>query len=64
MQAVAMIALARGHTCQLALERHMACCMGTCQSCVVKIRDAAERGWSFKLCCTDGPVFDAAQIVW
>jgi dihydroorotate dehydrogenase electron transfer subunit len=69
MQAVALICLSRGCRCQLAMERHMACGMGTCQSCVVKIRDPqdgpkTERGWSFKLCCTDGPVFDASQIVW
>ncbi len=64
MQAVADIALAGGYACELALERHMACGMGTCQSCIVKIRDATPRGWSFKLCCTDGPVFNAEQIVW
>jgi len=64
MQAVALMALSRGYECQVAMERHMACGMGTCQSCIVKIRDASPRGWSFKLCCTDGPVFDAATIVW
>ena len=64
MRAVAEICLAREIDCQLALERHMACGMGTCQSCVVKIRDDTDAGWSFKLCCTDGPVFDARQVVW
>ena len=64
MQAVAEICLLREIECQLALERHMACGMGTCQSCVVKIRDGSDRGWSFKLCCTDGPVFDARDVVW
>ena len=24
----------------------------------------SESGWAFKLCCTDGPVFDATEIVW
>jgi len=64
MRSAAELCLSRGYECQLALERHMACGMGTCQSCIVKIRDANERGWSFKLCCTDGPVFDARNILW
>ena len=64
-RAVADICLMRGIECQVALERHMACGMGTCQSCVVKVRtpDTAT-GWSFKLCCSDGPVFDAGNLLW
>ncbi|MCL2700083.1 MAG: dihydroorotate dehydrogenase electron transfer subunit [Phycisphaerae bacterium] len=64
MRAAAEICLDRDYACHLALERHMACGMGTCQSCVVKIRDDNERGWNFTLCCTDGPVFDAREILW
>jgi len=64
MRAVGKTCVARGIDCQLALERHMACGMGTCQSCVCKIRDANERGWSFKLVCADGPVFDARDVMW
>lgn len=64
MQAAAIICLSRGYRCQVAMERHMACGMGTCQSCIVKIRDKSESGWSFKLCCTDGPVFEAEKILW
>ncbi|HAU36389.1 MAG TPA: hypothetical protein DCX07_01560 [Phycisphaerales bacterium] len=64
MRAVAELCLTRGIDCQLCMERHMACGMGTCQSCVVKIRDDTPQGWSFKLCCTDGPVFEAGRIVW
>ena len=64
MQAVGEICTPRGIGCQLALERHMACGMGTCQSCVVKIREKSDRGWSYKLCCADGPVFEAADVIW
>lgn len=64
MRRVGEICLARHIECYLSLERHMACGMGTCQSCVVKIRDDSEAGWSYKLCCTDGPVFAAGDIVW
>ncbi len=64
MQAVADICLSREIECQLAMERHMACGMGTCQSCIIKTHRDAEAGWSYKLCCTDGPVFDAREIIW
>jgi len=75
MRRVGEVCIARGIPCQLALERHMACGMGTCQSCIVRIRDEnapdpstgsgqAARGWSYKLCCTDGPVFAAADVRW
>jgi dihydroorotate dehydrogenase electron transfer subunit len=64
MKAVADVCLAEGIDCQLALERHMACGVGACQSCVVKIRDSSQGGWSFKLCCSDGPVFDARDVLW
>ena len=64
MKAIGDICVPRKMPCQLALERHMACGMGTCQSCVVKIRDDSEQGWSFKLCCTDGPVFEALDVIW
>lgn len=63
-RAVGDLCIKRGIECQLSLERLMACGMGTCQSCVVKIRTATPEGWSYKLCCTDGPVFDARDLLW
>ena len=64
MKAVAKTCAALGVECQLALERYMGCGLGTCQSCAVKIRDDSPDGWSYKLCCTDGPVFDANLVIW
>jgi len=64
LRAVAEVCADFGIECQLALERYMGCGLGTCQSCVVKIRDNSPAGWSFKLCCSDGPVFDANGIIW
>ncbi|MFP4104891.1 MAG: hypothetical protein ACLFVU_02280 [Phycisphaerae bacterium] len=64
MQVLTKLCIERDILCRLSLERYMACGMGTCQSCVVKIRDDSESGWSFRLCCTDGPVFDARDIIW
>ena len=64
MRAVGELCIAAGIECRLSLERYMACGMGTCQSCVCKLRSETDRGWAYKLCCTDGPVFDAATILW
>lgn len=65
MKALAELCRVRHMECYLSLERHMACGMGTCQSCVVKIKDPAEEcGWSYKLCCTHGPVFKAQDVLW
>lgn len=65
MRAVADLCRKNDLPCQVCLERMMACGMGTCQSCVVRIRDeAAPDGWRYQLCCTDGPVFDARDVLW
>jgi dihydroorotate dehydrogenase electron transfer subunit len=44
--------------CQVSLERLMACGIGACLSCVVSTRDGLKRA------CLDGPVFDAANVLW
>ncbi len=65
MRAVAPVCEQRGIPCLVCLERVMACGMGTCQSCVVAVRDAAAPdGWRYRLCCTDGPVFDSRVVLW
>jgi dihydroorotate dehydrogenase electron transfer subunit len=65
LQGVARICAERGLPCEVAMERKMACGMGTCQSCVVPVADTAiEPGWRYALCCTDGTVFNAADVLW
>lgn len=75
MHAVAKLAATHGVSCQVCMEQAMACGVGTCQSCVVKIDPRPwgqsahattpdGRPWRFKLACTDGPVFDARHVVW
>jgi dihydroorotate dehydrogenase electron transfer subunit len=72
MKRVAQIAADRNIECQIAVERAMACGMGTCQSCCIKLKrdDArdgrafAGRDWIYKLACTDGPVFKGADLLW
>lgn len=64
MKAVAAIAHQRTLRCQVAVERAMACGMGTCQSCVIRQTWSNERGWRYRLACTDGPVFEASTLLW
>ena len=65
LRAVASLCLARGIPCELAMERVMACGMGTCQSCVVPVFDSDRtEGWRYSLCCTEGPVYRAADVKW
>ncbi len=49
---------AAGVPCQVSLERLMACGIGACLSCVVDTRAGQKRA------CVDGPVFDAADVIW
>jgi dihydroorotate dehydrogenase electron transfer subunit len=67
MKAVARIAEEHGMECQVAVERAMACGMGTCQSCVIRCRAigrADGRDWVYRLACTDGPVFRGQELLW
>ena len=60
---LAEIGAERKIDCQVSMERMMACGIGLCQSCAVecKVEKAAET--VYKLCCADGPVFDAKEVV-
>ncbi len=64
MKRVAEIAIRRGIACQVAVERAMACGMGTCQSCCIRVREGARGDWRYRLACTDGPVFAAGDLLW
>jgi len=61
---VACAALAReyGLPCQVSLEEYMACAVGGCAGCSVRVNTAD--GPAMKRVCVDGPVFDASLIDW
>lgn len=62
---VAEYCVARRIECYVCVERNMACGTGICQSCVVPVRDISDpEGWSYRLCCIDGPIFEARDILW
>lgn len=64
MQAAARYCIDAGIECHVCMERPMACGTGTCQSCIVTVRDGKSSPSRYALCCTEGPVFRADQIVW
>ncbi|MFT3788890.1 MAG: dihydroorotate dehydrogenase electron transfer subunit [Tepidisphaeraceae bacterium] len=71
MKAIQQIAARRGIRCQIAVERAMACGMGTCQSCCIKVKkpDPSKpplegKDWCYRLACTDGPVFEGTTLLW
>ncbi|CAH9016858.1 dihydroorotate dehydrogenase electron transfer subunit [Candidatus Nitrosacidococcus sp. I8] len=46
--------------CQVSLEEFMACGIGGCAGCTVKVH--TEQGVAMKRVCVDGPVFDAKSV--
>jgi dihydroorotate dehydrogenase electron transfer subunit len=64
MQAVAGLGQRRGLPTELSLDPFMGCGVGTCLACVVRTQKAGEPRWKYRCACTEGPVFDAAEVVW
>ena len=62
LRAVADLAARHDLPCQVSLEEFMACAVGGCAGCAVKIM--TPDGEAMKRVCVDGPVFDAATIAW
>jgi dihydroorotate dehydrogenase electron transfer subunit len=60
----ALADLAQRHEvpCHVSLESPMACGVGICFSCVARIRTGD--GWDYRRVCIEGPVFDAAAVLW
>ena len=63
LAATAKMASDEGIDCQVSMERMMACGIGLCQSCAVKSKESSHDNQTYKLCCKDGPVFDAKRVV-
>ncbi|MFU0832318.1 MAG: Dihydroorotate dehydrogenase B (NAD(+)), electron transfer subunit [Oscillospiraceae bacterium] len=62
LKAVSKIAADRNVPCYVSMEERMACGVGACLGCAVKLR--GENGPYYGHVCKDGPVFDAKQIEW
>lgn len=62
LRAVAELARERGVPCWVSMEERMACGVGACLGCAVKLRGGS--GGDYGRVCRDGPVFDAGRIAW
>ncbi len=58
MKSASSYALAAQVSCEVSLEKRMACGIGACLSCVVDTTSGKAR------VCADGPIFNAGEIVW
>ena len=63
MRAVAQLGDAASRPVFVSLEPIMGCGMGGCYSCVVRVKRASG-GSHFVRSCLEGPVFNAAGLVW
>ncbi|MDH7601546.1 MAG: dihydroorotate dehydrogenase electron transfer subunit [Armatimonadota bacterium] len=58
---------AQVQSCQVSLENVMACGIGVCLGCVQKIKCdscGTPDEWLYKRVCTEGPVFEAGEVIW
>jgi len=63
MEAVSTIASDRNIRCEVSLETPMACGIGICFTCVAKVLQPSG-DWDYQRTCIEGPVMDAASVVW
>jgi dihydroorotate dehydrogenase electron transfer subunit len=64
LHAVARLAARRGLPAEVSLDPWMGCGVGTCLGCVVWMQSASEPRPHYRCACTEGPVFDAREVVW
>ena len=62
LEATARLAREFDLPCQVSLEEFMACAVGGCAGCTVRV--TTPEGPAMKRVCVDGPVFDASAIDW
>lgn len=59
LRAVSELAQKKGARCFVSMERSMACGMGACMGCAVKMKKGG-----YRMACSEGPVFDSEEIEW
>jgi dihydroorotate dehydrogenase electron transfer subunit len=60
LEAMAKVAAKHDVACQVSLEEFMACAVGGCAGCTVKVM--TPEGPAMKRVCVDGPVFDSRAV--
>ncbi len=76
LRALCTLATSERVRCQTSMEETFACSLGTCWGCVVPVRRGCPQGTGYPKApgeqrdfdlariCTDGTVFDAADVLW
>lgn len=66
LRAVALIAERYQLPCEVSVDMPMCCGVGACLTCVIKVASTAgdEEGFEWARTCTEGPVFDARDVLW
>ena len=64
LRAVASWAHEKQLCAQLSMEERMACGIGACVGCAVKIQREGAQDWQYLKVCKDGPVFLSSEVVW
>ncbi|MBI3080300.1 MAG: dihydroorotate dehydrogenase electron transfer subunit [candidate division NC10 bacterium] len=67
LRRIAELAAAHEVPGQLSMEAPMGCGIGICMGCAIPVRWHEADGREavrYRLCCTDGPVFEADEVVW
>lgn len=62
LQMVCDIAKKNGLKAEIAMEKVMACGIGVCRGCVIKLKD--KNGIKNASVCADGPVFSGTEVIW
>lgn len=65
LKAASRISEEAGALCHVSLERSMACGIGVCLGCAVKMKARNEKeNKNYRMVCSEGPVFDSREIDW
>lgn len=62
LRAVADRAQERDETAWVSVDQNMACGVGACLTCVVKVR--RDDDWAWARSCKEGPVFECRDVLW
>ena len=64
LKAVSDLAKNLNINAQLSLEEKMACGIGACVGCAIKIKKSEKLDWTNLKVCKDGPVFFSNEVIW
>jgi dihydroorotate dehydrogenase electron transfer subunit len=60
LEACSKIAEELESPCWVSMEQTMGCALGACMGCVIRVKS----GQGYARVCTEGPVFDAREVLW